>query len=66
MYLAGEVARREAVSKPLFENAYLAFADQGYLQTKNGKLELAASFATLEAVKAIEGRVATYLGEVAT
>lgn len=65
MYLAGDVSRREAVSKPLIENAYLAFADQGYLQTKNGKIELSASFASLEAVKAIEGRIATYLGEVA-
>jgi glycerol-3-phosphate O-acyltransferase len=63
MYLAREISRREAVSKPLIENAYLAFADQGYLEARNGKLELAASFASLDAVKAIEGRIANFLGE---
>jgi glycerol-3-phosphate O-acyltransferase len=65
MFLAGEIERREAVSKPILQNAYKAFLDQGYLVTTDGKLGLAESFATAKAVGAIEGRVAGYLGDTA-
>jgi glycerol-3-phosphate O-acyltransferase len=64
MFYAGEIERREAVSKPLLQNAYQALLDQGYLERRDGKLALAESFRTGRAVKAIEGRVAFYLGEV--
>lgn len=63
MFFAGEIQRREAVSKPLVENAFLALLDQGYLVRSEGKLELAESFQTGRAVGAIEGRIAGYLGE---
>jgi glycerol-3-phosphate O-acyltransferase len=63
MFFAGEIERREAVSKPTIQNAYLALVDQGYLVSADGKLELAESFRTARAVKAIEGRIAGYLGE---
>jgi len=63
MFLAGEIERREAVSKPILQNAYKAFLDQGYLVANDGKLGLAESFATAKAVGAIEGRVAGYLGD---
>lgn len=62
MFLAGELERRECVSKPLFQNAFLAFVDQGYLAKRDGKLELQGSFASARAVAAIEGRLAGYLG----
>ena len=61
MFLAGEIQRREAVSRPILENAYTAFVDQGYLSRTDGKLALAESWATAEAVKTIEGRVAGFL-----
>jgi glycerol-3-phosphate O-acyltransferase len=63
MFYAGEIERREAVSKPLFENAYQALTDQGYLVKTDAKLELAESFQTARAVAAIESRIAGYLGE---
>jgi glycerol-3-phosphate O-acyltransferase len=63
MFFAGEIERREAVSKPLIENAVLSFVDQGYLARSDGKLELAESFHSARAVAAIEGRIAGYLGE---
>jgi glycerol-3-phosphate O-acyltransferase len=63
MFYAGEIERREAVSKPLFENAYHSLTDQGYLVRMDGKLELAESFRTARAVAAIESRIAGYLGE---
>jgi glycerol-3-phosphate O-acyltransferase len=61
MFLAGEIQRREAVSRPVFENAFNAFVDQGYLSRTDGKLALAESWATADAVKTIEGRVAGFL-----
>ncbi len=61
MFLAGEIERREAVSRPLFENAQMAFVDQGYLARTEGKLGLAASYDDPAAVKTIEARIAGYL-----
>jgi glycerol-3-phosphate O-acyltransferase len=60
MFLGGEIERKEAVSRPTLENAYLAFADQGYLTLAQGKATLAESFATAAAVRAIESKVAGY------
>jgi glycerol-3-phosphate O-acyltransferase len=61
MFLAGEIERRESVSRPLFENAYGAFVDQGYLTRVDGKLALAESYDTAAAVKTIETRIAAFL-----
>lgn len=61
MFLAGEIQRREAVSRPVIENALAAFVDQGYVSRTDGKLALAESWATADAVKTIEGRVAGFL-----
>jgi glycerol-3-phosphate O-acyltransferase len=61
MFLAGEIERRESISRPVVENAFLAFADQGYVSRVEGKLSLAESFATVTTVKAIEGRIAGFL-----
>jgi glycerol-3-phosphate O-acyltransferase len=61
MFLAGEIARREAVSQPIIENAYSAFVDQGYVARAEGKILLPESYATADAVRTIEGRIAGYL-----
>jgi glycerol-3-phosphate O-acyltransferase len=61
MYLAGELERHEAVSKPIIQNAMLAFKDEGYLQYREGKISLTVSFESAEAVRAIEGRMVGYL-----
>jgi glycerol-3-phosphate O-acyltransferase len=58
MFLAGEIARREAVSSPMLENAYASFNDQGYVSRSEGKLALTASYATASAVATIEARIA--------
>jgi len=58
MFLAGEIARREAVSRPLLENAYASFVDQGYLSRSSGRLALTESYATQSAVATIEARIA--------
>jgi glycerol-3-phosphate O-acyltransferase len=63
MFFAGELSRRESVSRPLIENALAAFVDQGYLKREDGKLALAETFATQRAVATIESRIALFLGE---
>jgi glycerol-3-phosphate O-acyltransferase len=61
MFLAGEVGCREAVTRPVIENALLAFVDQGYLARADGKYALPESYASADAVRVIEGRIASYL-----
>lgn len=61
MFLAGELECREAVNRPVIDNAFLAFVDQGYLGRNDGKYVLPESYATPEAVKTIEARIASYL-----
>jgi glycerol-3-phosphate O-acyltransferase len=60
LYLAGEVERREAVSRSLLENAFSAFVDEGYLVRVDGKYALADSFNTAEALQAVEHRLALF------
>jgi glycerol-3-phosphate O-acyltransferase len=61
MFLSGEIVRREAVSRPVIENAYSAFIDQGYVARVDGKVALPESYATPNAVRTIESRIAGYL-----
>ncbi|HEX4353342.1 MAG TPA: hypothetical protein VHZ95_10515, partial [Polyangiales bacterium] len=61
MYLAGEIERHEAVSKPILLNALLAFKDEGYVQYREGKYALTESFNSADAVRAIEARITGYL-----
>jgi glycerol-3-phosphate O-acyltransferase len=61
MFLAGELEGREAVNRPVIDNAFLAFVDQGYLGRSDGKYVLPESYATAEAVQTIETRIASYL-----
>jgi glycerol-3-phosphate O-acyltransferase len=62
MYLAGEIERRESLSRPCLDNAFLSLLDQGYLRRDNDKkVALASSFDDAAAVRAIESRIANYL-----
>jgi glycerol-3-phosphate O-acyltransferase len=61
MFLAGELECREAVNRPVVDNAFLAFVDQGYLGRREGKYVLPESYATAEAVRTIEARIASFL-----
>jgi len=58
MFLAGEIRRREAVTRALIENAFSSFVDQGYVERSDGKFTLTASYATAVAVATIESRIA--------
>ena len=58
MFLAGEIGMREAVNRPLVENAYASFAEQGYLVKRDGKIALTESYASAGAVATIEARIA--------
>ncbi len=60
MFLAGEIERREAVSKPTLRNALQAFAEQGFVLNRDNYL-LAPDYAGPEAVRGIEAQIASYL-----
>jgi glycerol-3-phosphate O-acyltransferase len=60
MFLAGEIERREAVSKPTLKNAFQAFVEQGFLLHREEYL-LAPDFAAPGATRAIEAQIASYL-----
>ncbi len=63
MFLAGEIQCREAVSRPIVENAFLSFVEQSYLARADGKYSLAESWASPDAIRAIEGRIVSYGGQ---
>jgi glycerol-3-phosphate O-acyltransferase len=65
MFLAGDVARREAVSRPLLENAHASFVDLGYVARVDGKLGLTPSYSTSSAVATIEARIVSTTSPVA-
>ena len=65
MFLGGEIERAEAVSRPIVENAVLAFRDLGYLERDGDTVALAAAHRTDEAAPAIEAKIATYLARPA-
>jgi glycerol-3-phosphate O-acyltransferase len=61
MFLGGEIERSEAVSRPVFDNAFATFLEQGYLKREADKLALADPFATEESSQAIEAAVVSFL-----
>ena len=65
MFLGGEIERAEAVSRPLMENAVLAFRDLGYLSRDGESIALAEPHRTEEGARAIEAQIAVYLARPA-
>lgn len=61
MTVRGEIERTEAVLRPLFENAFESFVEQGYLVRVDGGYALATSFATEAGIGAVQGRIAAFL-----
>lgn len=62
MYMAGEIQRREALSRPCLENAFQSWLDQGYLHAEDDrKVGLAPSFRDSDAVRTIENQIANCL-----
>ena len=62
MFLRGEIERREALSSRLFENAVLAFVDQGYVNTRRASWCSPSRSRQPPRCAAIEGRIAGYWG----
>jgi glycerol-3-phosphate O-acyltransferase len=61
MHLSGEIERREALSRPVFENAFHAFVDLEYVNRNDGKLALPESYASADAIATVEARIARFL-----
>jgi glycerol-3-phosphate O-acyltransferase len=60
MFLAGEISRREAISKPTLKNAYQAFVEQGFLLHRDDYF-LAPEYSAPGAARKIEETIASYL-----
>ncbi len=65
MFLAGEISRPEAISKPLFQNALQAFVDHGYLVHRQD-YDLAPGYTSPDALGGIEQRIRAYVPRGAT
>ncbi|MBI2894902.1 MAG: 1-acyl-sn-glycerol-3-phosphate acyltransferase [Deltaproteobacteria bacterium] len=63
MYLAGEIDRSEAISKPILENAFASFVDMGVLRgpRDRGPYRLAEPSGGTERPADLEARIAAYL-----
>ncbi len=61
MYLAGDIERRESISKPLLVNAYTAFGELGYVKNRGGKVELRETFESRESLQEIERAIMAYV-----
>lgn len=61
MFLAGEIERREAVTKSLIQNALKVFHEEGYLESgPEGRHALSESFDDPGTVSTIESRIAGF------
>jgi glycerol-3-phosphate O-acyltransferase len=63
-FLAGEIERREAVSKSILANAFQAFVDHGFLTLRDSKLDLADAFASEQGARDIAERLRTFMPEL--
>ena len=61
MYLAGEVSRREAVSKSLVSNALSTFADQRVVSRSDKKLSLTETYLQRDVLVELENTIVHYL-----
>ena len=60
LFLEGTIRRWEAVSKPILQNAYAAFAEQGFLMHREGKYHAGPELVG-QKLDELEARVAKYL-----
>jgi glycerol-3-phosphate O-acyltransferase len=56
-----QIRHREAIQRPLIENAINVFLEDGILARDGGRIVLSAKYADLEALKSVEHRVSVYL-----
>jgi glycerol-3-phosphate O-acyltransferase len=63
MFLAGEIERREAVTKPTLENAFEAFTDHGYVVHREA-YDLAPGTTTPATLTAVEQTLVSYMPRV--
>ena len=61
MFYSGEILRRESITKPILQNALLAFADQRFVDLHNERVSLVDSNATQTAIDALEAKLSRFL-----
>jgi len=61
MFFAGELSRREAVTRPILENAWQSFAERRLISIKSDRLELTEAGRAEGALGALEAEIAAWL-----
>jgi glycerol-3-phosphate O-acyltransferase len=59
-----QIRHREAIQRPLIENAINVFLEDGILARDEGRLVLSPKYADLDSLKSVEHRVSVYLDRV--
>ncbi len=60
MYFAGEISRREAITKAILKNALVAFSDQNWVDLHGEKVGVADSMSSQAAIDELEANIARY------
>jgi len=61
MYFAGEINRRESVTKAILQNALAAFSDQNWVDLHGERVGIADAMASQSAINQLEASVARFL-----
>ena len=61
MFFAGEILRRESITKPILQNALVAFADQHWVDLHGEKVALTENAATQSHIDDLESRIVQFL-----
>ena len=60
MYFAGEISRREAITKAILKNALAAFSDQNWVDLRGEKVGVTESMASQASIDELEARIGRY------
>jgi len=61
MYFAGEISRREAVTKAILQNALVAFSDLAWVELRSEKVVVAESMNSQSAIGQLEASIGRFL-----
>ena len=60
MYYAGEISRREAITKAILKNALAAFSDQNWVDLHSEKVGVTELMASQVSIDDLESRIARF------
>ncbi len=61
LYLDGLITRREAISKPVLQNAFRAFTELGFVRSREGRVHVHEAFQSQTALAEVQNAIFGYL-----